>query len=374
MNKHLVFVGGGHAHLTALLNLKDFRDCGARVTLINPSPYHYYSGMGPGMLSGMYRPQEIRFHVKKMVQDRGASFIEDNVTRINPETRSLLLKSGESVHYDLVSFNTGSDVPAAGEGVSGENIYTVKPIVNLLKARQYILENILKRPLHACVIGGGPAGVELSGNIWRVMKDNEGDAKITLVAGTRILKNAPEKVRSLALRSLGDRNIAVMEGRHVKGCANGNIVFDDGFIIPFDVAFLATGVSPSSPFRESGLPTGDDGGLLVNEYLQSVRYPELFGGGDCISLRQHRLPKVGVYAVRENPVLHHNLRVTLGGRSDLITFTPQKDYLLILNMGNGRGIAWRKHFVWEGRLAFMLKDSLDRRFMRKFQVSGELHE
>jgi hypothetical protein len=43
-------------------------------------------------------------------------------------------------------------------------------------------------------------------------------------------------------------------------------------------------------------------------------------------------------------------------------------------MGNGRGIAWRKHFVWEGRLAFMLKDSIDRRFMRKFQVSGELHE
>jgi len=141
------------------------------------------------------------------------------------------------------------------------------------------------------VIGGGPAGVELGGNIWRIVKDNNGDAKITLVAGTRVLKNAPGKVRSLALRSLGDRNIAVMEGRHVEGSANGNIVFDDGFIFPFDVAFLATGVRPSSLFRESGLPTGDDGGLLVNAYLQSVRYPELFGGGDCISLWQHRLPK-----------------------------------------------------------------------------------
>lgn len=374
MGKDLIFVGGGHAHLSALLNLRDFRDYGARVTLINPSPYHYYSGMGPGMLSALYRPQEIRFHVKKMVQDRGASFIEDSVIRINPDTRTLLLKSGESVHYDLVSFNIGSDVPVGGDGVSGENIYTVKPIVNILKVRHYILQNILKRPLHVCVIGGGPAGVELSANIWRLVKDNEGDAKITLVAGSRVLKNVPEKVRSLALRSLGDRNIVVMEGRHVKGSANGNIVFDDGFIFPFDVAFLATGVRPSSLFRESGLPTGDDGGLLVNAYLQSVRYPELFGGGDCISLQHHRLPKVGVYAVRENPVLHHNLRAALEGRGDLVTFIPQKDYLLVLNMGNGRGIAWRKRFIWEGRLAFMLKDFIDRRFMRKFQVSGELDE
>ncbi|MBS1234899.1 MAG: hypothetical protein H6R43_615, partial [Nitrospirae bacterium] len=68
MKKHLVFVGGGHAHLTALLHLKDYVDCGHRVTLISPSDYHYYSGMGPGMLSGIYRPQEIRFHVKKLAE------------------------------------------------------------------------------------------------------------------------------------------------------------------------------------------------------------------------------------------------------------------------------------------------------------------
>ncbi|MBS1127078.1 MAG: FAD-dependent pyridine nucleotide-disulfide oxidoreductase family protein [Nitrospirae bacterium] len=53
MKKHLVFVGGGHAHLTALLHLKDYVDCGHRVTLISSSDYHYYSGMGPGMLSGI---------------------------------------------------------------------------------------------------------------------------------------------------------------------------------------------------------------------------------------------------------------------------------------------------------------------------------
>jgi len=82
---------------------------------------------------------------------------------------------------------------------------------------------------------------------------------------------------------------------------------------------------------------------------------------------------VGVYAVRQNPILYHNLLAVLEG-TDLQTFVPQKSYMLIFNMGNSRGILWRKTFLWEGRLAFFLKDYVDRKFMQKFQVSGEREE
>jgi NADH dehydrogenase FAD-containing subunit len=141
----------------------------------------------------------------------------------------------------------------------------------------------------------------------------------------------------------------------------------------FDLAFLALGIKPSSLFRDSGLLTGEDGGLLVNTCLQSVVHPEIFGGGDCVSLAGRQLPKVGVYAVRQNPILFFNLLAALEGR-EMEIFRPQKDYMLILNMGDGRGILWKKNFVWEGRLSFLLKNRIDRRFMKKFQVSGELYE
>jgi NADH dehydrogenase FAD-containing subunit len=100
MKKHLVLVGGGHAHLTVLINLADYVQRGHKVTLIGPSPYHYYSGMGPGLLSGIYRPQEVRFHVKKMAEDRGATFVEDRVIMINPVRKTLDLQSGNQVAYD----------------------------------------------------------------------------------------------------------------------------------------------------------------------------------------------------------------------------------------------------------------------------------
>jgi NADH dehydrogenase FAD-containing subunit len=112
---------------------------------------------------------------------------------------------------------------------------------------------------------------------------------------------------------------------------------------------------------------------LVNDYLQSVAYPEIFGGGDCISFEKRPLDKVGVYAVRQNPILLHNLRAALEDRS-LQAFQPQDSYLLIYNLGNGTGIFFRGNWVWKGKLVFYLKDYIDRKFMRKFQVSGEAAE
>ena len=374
MGKHLVFVGGGHAHLTALLNLRDYTKLNHKVSLISPSPYHYYSGMGPGMLSGIYRPEEIRFHIKKLAEDRGAGFIEDKVVRIDPVNRNLFLHSGRKISYDVVSFNTGSEIPVESLLTTPEeNVFPVKPITNLLQARRFILERLRKNALNMVVIGGGPGGVEISSNLWRLVKENGGDARIILIGGKRLLFESPDKARRLALSSLQKRDIEVIEGNYAKAIESRTIILSDGRSIAFDVALMAVGIRPSPLFRDSGLPTGGDGGLLVNPYLQSVVYPEIFGGGDCISLEGHPLAKVGVYAVKQNPTLYHNLMAALQG-DEMKVFKPQGAFLLILNMGDGRGILWKKGWVWDGRLAFVLKDYIDRRFMRKFQVSREREE
>jgi NADH dehydrogenase FAD-containing subunit len=374
MGKHLVLVGGGHAHLTVLSNLAGYVERGHSVTLIGPSPYHYYSGMGPGLLSGIYRPQDVRFHVKKMAEDRGATFVEDKVIKIDSGQRTLNLQSGNQVPYDVVSFNTGSEVPLTGlVSEPRGNIVPVKPVFNLLEARRSITQALKEKPMKFTVIGGGPAGVEITANLWRLVNENCGKAAIRLIAGHKLLAGLPEKVRSLALRSLTDRGITVTEGSHVKELTGQEICLTDGSLHPFDVVFMALGVQPSRIFRDSGLPAGPDGGLLVNSFLQSVAHPEMFGGGDCVSFADRPLDKVGVYAVRQNPILLHNLLAALEGR-EMKAFMPQTDYMLIFNMGNGRGILWKKNFLWEGRLAFLLKDYIDRKFMRKFQVAGESNE
>lgn len=373
MPKHLVIVGGGHAHMTVMLRAGEYVRRGFRVTVIGPSPYHYYSGMGPGMLGGIYRPQDIRFHVKKMAEDRGALFLQDVVTGIDARGRTLRTGSGKQVQYDVVSFNTGSDVPAVSSRDTGRNAFTVKPIASLIRARQAVAEVLERGKAEVVVIGGGPAGVETAGNLWRLVRDRGGNAHITLLAGGSVLGGLPERARRSVLASFVRRGITAREGVRADAVEADAVLLSSGERIPADVVLAATGIRPSPIFRDAGLRTGPDGGLLVNRFLQSVEHPEIFGGGDCVSFQPRPLDKVGVYAVRQNEVLYRNLLAALEG-GGLTPFHPQKAYMLIFNLGDGTAVLMRRNAIINGSLPWLLKDRIDRSFMRKFQVSGEREE
>jgi NADH dehydrogenase FAD-containing subunit len=368
--KKLVLVGAGHAHLTALSLLETFLKNGHEVTVISASNFHYYSGMGPGMLSGIYRPQELRFNIEKLVHSKGGRFVSDKVIRIDPTSRTLFLKNNREIRYDIASFNTGSEVPLFWSIPSNSNIYKVKPIEELFHARCRITDELGKGTLQLAVIGGGAAGVEISSNLWRLIRDHHGTAEINLVSREPILNRFDPRVRDLVLKKLDQKKIVISENVSVSNLDKSAIILEGGKRIPYHFAFLATGVRPSSLFKDSGIPTGEDGGLTVNEYLQSITYPEIFGGGDCIHFMQNPLDKVGVHAVRQNHVLLHNLCSALNGGA-LKPFSPQKNYLLILNMGDGTGIFFRKSCVWDGKMAFTLKNYIDNKFVKKFQLCNE---
>lgn len=373
MGKHLVLVGGGHAHLGVLKGLQAFTARGHQVTLVSPSDYHYYSGMGPGLLSGFYAPNQVRFHVARMATDRGATFVRDQVVRIDAEQRLLQLSSGSTLSYDIASFNTGSSVPDSLSVGAPSCLFPVKPIDSLLTARKRILSALATRRLKLVVVGGGPAGIELCGNLWRLVHDAGGRAELTLVGGRRLLDGLPDRVRLLALMSLAERGIRVLEGVRAASIEEGRILLEDGDDLGCDLVLLAVGVKPSPLFAASSLSVGPDGGLLVDDTLRSLSAPELFGGGDCICLQSRPLAKIGVYAVRQNPILCRNLLAVMEDEA-LSQFVPQKMYLQILNLGNGRGILQRGRLVFSGRWPFLLKDWIDRRFMAGFQLSGERSE
>jgi NADH dehydrogenase FAD-containing subunit len=369
--KRLVFVGGGHVHLLSLKNADQFIRAGAEVTVIGPDRFHYYSGMGPGMISRIYRPEQVRFDVQTMVESRGGKFVKDRVVSFDPANRTLFLQGGGRISYDLASFNIGSHIPSDRiPGAEGEGI-PVKPIQNLESAREAILKKSPKGIPKVLIIGAGPAGVELAGNIWRLGKSENARAEITLASSRdRVLPGLPEKVSRLAEQSLTQRGVRILSNFRVVSMARGLARSQSGQEVPYDVAILTVGIVPQPIFGDSGVDTSEDGALLVNDYLQSTSTSDIFGAGDCIAVKGKRLDRVGVYAVREAPILFRNLLSTLEGRP-LKAFEPQKKYLLIFNLGDGSGLLVWGSWIWRGRLAFAFKNYLDTSFMAKFQVSGE---
>jgi NADH dehydrogenase FAD-containing subunit len=373
MKKKLLLVGGGHVHLTILKRLGTFLEDDVEVTLVAPSDYHYYSGMAPGLLSGYYRPAEARFNVKKMADSSGARFIRGKAAAVYPEQKEVELTDGARVGYDIVSFNTGSEIPGGPFKTGADNVYPVKPIENFLSSRDKIIEFGSRGEVKVLVAGGGAAGVEIAGNLRKLAGDKNIRISVTLVTGERLLSRFAGMMGKKARASLVARGVRIIEKVLVNKIDGGEAELDTGERLPFDVAYNVIGIRPSGIFRNSKIPTGDDGGLLVNRYLQSVEFPEVFGGGDSISFQPFPLDKVGVYAVKQNPILYNNIHAALG-RGRMKEFRPRKRYLAILNMGDGRGIFIRNGIVAGGKWALALKDRLDRSFMKRFQVSGELEE
>ena len=366
MKKHLVLAGAGHAHMVTMANIRMIRDLGHQVTVIGPSDYHYYSGMGPGMLGSGYDPDDIRFAVRDTVEGQGGTFLRDAIAGLDPVTREVHLESGKSVVYDVLSCNTGSHVNVPQILGRRENIYTVKPIERLYQARTEIEALGQKQSVTVAVVGGGPAGTEVAGNVAQLLGRVRYPARVILFAGRGLLSRFPRAVRAKSRSILVKSKVDIREDGHLLSIEDNHLHFDSGSDEYADFIILATGVHPSPFFREAGLSTGPDGGLLVNKYLQNPEYPEIFGGGDCIYYRDRPLDKVGVYAVRENPVLFHNLKAFLEGEP-LEEFDPGGDYLLIFNLGNGQGVLRKKWFQISGKIAFRIKDWIDRKFMAQFQ-------
>ena len=354
--------------MVTLKNLHSFIEKGHRVTVIGPSKYHYYSGMGPGMLGKTYTPDDIRFATEHVVTKQGGNFVLDKAVKIDPASKTVFLENSEPISYDVLSCNAGSYV--SWDQVTGEqtDIFSVKPIETLFMAQARVLELVSRKKITVGIVGGGPSSLEIAGNIWQLARDHgKYMPSINIFAGSRLMSRFPEKIRNMAYKSLRKIGVKIIEQDYSKEIRTGRITLESGAVHEADIIFLAVGVKPSTIFKESGLPIGPDNGLLVNKYLQSTEYPEIFGGGDCIYFQDQPLDKVGVYAVRENPVLYHNLMATLEG-DELHPFDPGGSYLLIFNVGGGKGILGKNSLIFDGRLAFMIKDYIDRKFMKEFHA------
>ena len=322
MAKHLVLVGGGHAHMVTLANINAIVGKGHRVTVIGPSEHHYYSGMGPGMLGGTYSPSDIRFATKHLVEKQGGVFVLGKAVRVRPVEKQIELESGEAVSYDLVSFNAGSHVPRLNLSEDTENIYSVKPIERLMEAQARIKELVSQKPITIGILGGGPSSAEIAGNIRQLTSEHgENQPRVKIFAGSGLMARFPEGVRTRVEKSLKNRDVEIHTNSYIQTIEPDGIILESGKRYDLDFIFLAMGVRPNAIFERSGIPTGPDGGMLVNSHLQSNAYPEMFGGGDCIYFQDQPLDKVGVYAVRQNPVLYNNLLSVLEGEP-LQVFSP----------------------------------------------------
>ncbi len=365
--KQVIVVGAGHAHLHVVKHARCFLRRGIQIIVVDPGKF-WYSGMATGMLAGQYDAPTDQIEIRDLVNRTGGRFVGDRLVGVDSANRDVQLASGEVLGYDALSLNLGSEVADVPIHIPPNHCWPVKPISNLWKLRQRLEERFETQSadlLRVVVIGGGPTGCEVAACIDSLARRRRANLRITLAQrGPQLAPTLPPG----AVHSINDeferRGITVQLNFDVERVEKDEVRGSDGHCLPADEVIVATGLTPPSLLEHLPLPYDDDG-LLVNRTLQVVGQPDIFAVGDCAHFNGHRLPKLGVFGVRQGPVLLQNLLAVIDGRQ-LREYQPQKRYLAIMNLGDGRALATYGNWHWRGRLSYWLKDFIDRRFMSRY--------
>jgi selenide,water dikinase len=370
----VVLVGGGHAHVQVLARWAMAPPQGVRTVVVVDRPIAVYSGMVPGLVAGDYRQEELEIDVLRLARRAGASVILSAATDLDPVRREIALEGRAPIRYDLASLDVGSTVRALALPGVAEHTLSTRPIGRFVESVEARIDALIRsgRRARIVVVGGGAAGCELAFTLDARLRRAGLAPQVTLVTSDAapLAGAAPALQRRLA-DLFAARGLAIRSDTRIARAAPGRVIPEKGEPIEGDLIVWATGAAPVAFPANAALARDRDGFLLVRDTLELVGVDAVFAVGDCARLVDHPwVPRAGVYAVRQGPVLERNLRAALaGGR--LETYSPQRDFLALLNLGDGRALASKWGFAWAGRSAFRLKDRIDRAFMARFQARDD---
>ncbi len=360
--RHLVLVGAGHVHVGVLRRFARRRLAGARITVISPDPATTYSGMVPGVVAGLYRPEQARIALMPLLHAAGAAWRRTVAVGIDSGARLVLCGDGPPERYDLLSLDIGA-APGAPDGA-----IAVRPVAGLPRAvaalRQRLRE---RRGGHVAVVGAGAGGTELMLALSVVLRRELGDAVRLSLMGP-LLPGLPHGFRARVAAVLTERGVERHWG-DVVAVAPGRLCLSDGAVVDADEILWATAVAPAPWLRQSGLDLDSGGFLATDAHLRVGGSDCVFAAGDCASPQPNEIAKSGVYAVRAAPVLAANIHRSLAGRP-LRAFRPQRNTLLLLSTGTRHAIGTRGGLVVSGGWVWRWKDWLDRRFVTGRFIGG----
>lgn len=102
----------------------------------------------------------------------------------------------------------------------------------------------------------------------------------------------------------------------------------------------------------------------MDQYLRAKKYSDVLAMGDMIEFTSYPLPKVGVYAIRQSPILWEDIKAIILDQS-FRPFVPQKNFLASICFGDRTAVAKYRGKTFCGKVLFLLKSLIDRRFMEK---------
>ncbi len=105
----VVVIGAGYAGATAAKYIRLWSDYGIQVTLVEPNPAFVSCPLSNLVLGGSKSMADITTPYDNLVKRHGVQWVQDRVSRIDVERRTVILASGSELSYDRLVVSPGVD-------------------------------------------------------------------------------------------------------------------------------------------------------------------------------------------------------------------------------------------------------------------------
>ncbi len=376
----IVVAGAGYAGLHVALRLtgKLRNNPEVQITLVDRHDYHQVLTELPRVAGGTRAADAVRIPFQDML-DKRVRFVETEITGFDLADRRLLTGAGP-IGWTWLVLALGSrpnDFAIPGLAQRALSLYSASDAERVWAAANKALMTAAavtdpeeQRRLATMVVGGGGAtGVELAGELAEMLPEvarghglpPDRPAVLLVEAGPTILAGSSPQLVDKATKLLSDLGVQVRTDATIAAATEEGFRLEDGELVEGGVFVWAGGLKAPQLVSDSGLPTGHNGRVKVDQHLRVLDHPEIYVAGDLASVTDprsgHVLPPLAQVALEEGETVARNLEAELKGRR-LEAFTFH-DKGFVVSVGTRRGVADVAGITSGGRLAHLLKDAIE---------------
>lgn len=331
-----MIVGGGFGGLAAARKL---RRADVDLTLVDRQNFFLFQPLAYQVATGSLSSVEVAIPLRNALRRQAnARVLLGNVTSVDLDARTVTVADlptggGQTVPYDVLAVAGGSHYSYFGHDDWAQHAPELKTLDGALELRDRILlafEAAEVEPDDAAraawltfvVIGAGPTGVEMAGQIAELARDvlpreyrdvDTRKARVLLVeAGDRVLAAYGDKLSASAERQLRSLGVTPMLQSLVTTIDADGIGLASGERIAARTKVWAAGVAASSLAKvladAAGLDVDRAGRVTVEPDLTVAGHREVFAFGDMVNVRGLELHGVAPVAMQQGRHVGRSIR------------------------------------------------------------------
>jgi NADH:ubiquinone reductase (H+-translocating) len=387
--KRIVILGAGYAGIFLATNISRYmNEKSVEVILIDRNPYHQLLQEIHLVAAGFRTADEVKVPILTLIDRMSIKFIQSAVKQIMPDKNLVALESTE-INYDLLIVCLGASTKYFDIKGARENTLPLRSIsdASLIcdKVRALIKSN---KKHNIVIVGGGATGVSLGGALSDFVNENKKSNRLsitiiealpTILSGwdERLVKKVNEVLQEKEIRTMTSSAVSRVESN---GDDSSSIYLNDsGSKIYSSLTIWTAGVKgydiPISPEVEKT----KDGKIILNEFCQIGRYPNIFSIGDIAAVKDENgklYPPLAQIAVREAKYLSKLIpKYITTDRVDLNSLPLDEKFeynikVQLISLGNDDYVGLFNTHVISGSLAKLVEEFSMSAYIKTLKSGG----